>query len=283
MNRERLERVAREIERMQDDLHFADLYATFKSKLLDQIARGQMDDLTMQEYQRMVRRFFRPEYWQYLSNVFSDYVTLVDIINAEYNDMGWELNRSMDKVVSMERILNSRFGNYEDASVRFISKTIKEGIRDGLNHVEIGEKMSKSADRKVNFYADTLSRTAVKGYNRGLVKIKAEIADVRWFQYVGILRPGTRPFCCACLNQYFKSGEVRLMLNGHVSPVSQYAGGWNCHHDLEPDPDYTDADGDDRGFSAIEKREGGKIVRFFGTSEMSRAYDERKKMLKGKS
>lgn len=171
---------------------------------------------------------------------------------------------------------STKLGKYEDETCKAIARIIRKG---GDSWKDVAKNIEK-LDGRARTYADTLARTLTKGYGREGVKIKADIAEVYWFQYVGILRPATRPFCYACVNQYFSAQEIRLSMNGHVGPVSRFAGGWNCHHDLEPDLDFTDADGDKRGFRSIEKKEGRKTIRFFGDENSSRRYDAQKKRLK---
>lgn len=277
IDQKRVEQFRKEMAALYESLHFQEFYEISKAKIIDALARGNLDG-SMSEIKRHVKKLFHPQFADYLDNVFERYADVLAVVNSNYAGLGIDITRDMQKVQALEAVNNSRFGKYEDATVREIAHIVRKGMIKRQSWKEIAKQIG-GIDNKANFYADTLGRTLVKGYGREGKTIKANIAGVTWFEYVGIMRPNTRPFCAACRGAHFSSHEIRLSKNGQMSPVSRFCGGYNCHHDLEPDPDYSDKDGRGRGFHAIDKRENRREIRFWGTDSMERIYDGQKKRL----
>jgi len=279
MNADRAKKFQKEMAALYESLSFQDFYSVAKNKIIDALARGAIQGDSLSQVKRQVRKLFHSEFASYLDGVYERYTDTLHLVNDLYSDLGIDLTRDMQRILAIEAVNDSRFGRYEEATIREISRRVRKGIVAGDDWKTISKNIGK-IDARANFYANTLGRTLVKGYARESKVIKADIAEVVWYQYVGIVRPQTRPFCYACVNAHFSRAELRLSKNGMIQPVLRFAGGYNCHHDLEPDPDYTDEQGEARGFGPIEIHKRRRIIKFFGTPEMRRRYDSQERKLK---
>jgi len=280
VNKKRASEYAKQVEDLYEQLGFVGLYSTFKEKLLNFAAAVNFDSDELQDYINQVNVFWNPEYRYYMDDIVYVFDQTIAVANNYYGEWG-RVHKQMDKVRAAESVVNSKLGNYGEAAVEFISEKWRTSVLERESWQQLAERFKTSIDGKVVFHAETLGRTMAKGYSRRLKKIQADIAEIKYYEYVGIIRGSTRPFCLACNGHHFSANEIRLSGNGQIGPVIQYCGGYNCHHDLEPDPDYTKEDAEKRGvdWGIIEKREGSRIIRFYGTDAMSRAYDGQKKKL----
>jgi hypothetical protein len=129
--------------------------------------------------------------------------------------------------------------------------SMREELRDGTIDVlqdelaqgflireDLEELIFQYADGKAH-YARTNARMVVSSYNRiGREQIR-ESAGLQHGYYYGDARVNTRPFCLRLIDKVFTIQQIEQMDNGQLSPVSIYAGGWNCIHSwLWVDPEW---------------------------------------------
>lgn len=238
-NKDRAKRFNQMILDLEQEITFEELYETFRAKLLDRVARG---DLTGEEalrtFQRQVERIINPEYTQFVQKSFDAYDEVVTMANTEYSDIGPEVSRQYDRIQAIEQVNLTRLGQYKDATVKEISRRVRRNLSAGNPFQELANEIAGIGGR-VSSYAETLARTQVKGYSQAAKTEKARLGEVFFYQYVGIRRAETRVFCLELLDQgnvTFHVDDIRSMRNGQLGSVLTYRGGFNCHHDWEPDP-----------------------------------------------
>lgn len=238
IDRHRLTQFRREITQLQDSLSFDEFYRVIKAKILDALIRDNgrlFSELSANQQRSFVERLFKPEHAKYVAKIFSTYNDVLDVINQLYQDIGVNISRDFSKIRAIEEVNRTRLGDYQENAVRDIAKVLRAGIVKGENFRQITRRLI-GIDEKVTSYADTIARTQVKGYARVAKTEKARIAEVFLYQYVGIIRRTTRPFCLALIGTTHHINRIRKMRNGNLETVLNYCGGWNCHHDWEPDP-----------------------------------------------
>jgi hypothetical protein len=241
INRERAQKFQQEINALLQTLSFDSQYAIFKSQLLDYLS-GLIGKETpdQRELQNALGRMFNPQLGQFTRDVLKEFNTVIDLVNTDYKDMGVDVARDFPKLRAIEQTLKTNLGNYKDSTIRDINKKLRKGLIAGDNYRKIARELAK-ADDKSRFFAETIARTQVKAYGRVSKNTKSEIAAIVYFEYIGILRPTSREFCKLLVDTTHHIDDIRKMRNGNREPVLEFCGGWNCHHDWEPDPFATSA------------------------------------------
>jgi hypothetical protein len=220
-----------------DELGFDDFWEIYETKLLDYAARI-VDDISkpgIRDLKRETKRLFNPEIRDYTTKIFNSFGNVVDLVNTYYSEFGSNISRDITRLQSIERVTATRLGDYEKRIANDIANQIRKDLATGSNFKKVAKNISGFSDR-VNFYAETISRTQVKGYSRGGKEGKAKLAEVNFFEYVGIIQNNTRPFCRVLVGKTHHIKDIKRMRNGNLSPVITYCGGWRCQHDWEPDP-----------------------------------------------
>jgi len=235
IDKQRLQEFRRDLAALQAQLSFDEHYRVIRAKTLDALSRGLFKDLNQAQMQRFIERNFKPEHAKFIKKIFNTFNDVLSVLNELYKDLGVDVERNFNTLRAIESVNRTRLGDYEDNAVKAIARVIRVGITKNENFREITRRLI-GTDEKVTLYADTIARTQVKGYARTAKAEKARIAEVFLYEYAGILRRTTRPFCRALLGTTHHIDRINQMRNGNLNPVWQYCGGWNCYHDWEPDP-----------------------------------------------
>jgi len=273
IDRKRLAQFVREIQALQRSLSFDEFYEIVRAKVQDALARGLFKDLTLTQTRNVVSRYFRPEHQKFVAQIFDSYNQVIEIVNSHYNDLGVDISRDFAKIAAIEKINRTILGEYEESSIDQISKAIRKSLTEGLNERELRKRLI-GIDDKVTVYARTIARTQVKGYARASKSEKARLAEVIFFEYVGIKRKTTRPFCRALLDTTQHIDKIRKMRNGNLEPVETYCGGWNCHHDWEPNPSFKN---ETKGMSEQVFNDGARRVKLWTHRDMGQIIEEYKR------
>lgn len=238
VNQKRAKEFQQTIRDLQESLSFEEYNKVIQAKIIDFITRsGDFRDMTKQDLRRLIGNFFHPEYMKYNMQTESKILEGIDIVNALYDDIGPQVEQNWQTLLATEEVVRAKIGQYEKKAIEHYTYIMRKAARDALPVDEVAKRIA-DAGGKVEFYADTLARTGVKGIARTAKAEKARLGEVFWQQYVGIIRPETRPFCEAMKGQTRHVNTIRQMRNGQIEPVLHYCGGFNCHHDWEPDPFY---------------------------------------------
>lgn len=137
----------------------------------------------------------------------------------------------------LDELFKVDFGDYTIEEISSVKRIIWNGLQNNNSHVEIANQL-KSINGNVADNATSLSKTLVKAYGRIRTLQKALIAEIYWFEYVGILYEHTCSFCKSRLTHHFHIDEILAMKNGNLEPAIFFGGGFECTHDWEPDPFY---------------------------------------------
>lgn len=239
IDRQRAEQFSKQLRDIINPLSFDEGYEVFKSKLLDLISRGEIQGESLRDFINQIRSTFEPDFIKFVDRTERAYNDTLQLVNTHYNDLGIDIDRNMDRIRAIEEVNRTRLGKYKEEAVESISRTVRKGVLDGKNHLEIGDILSQQSDDAVKTYAQTLANTQVKGYGQVAKTEKARLGNVFYFEYVGIERDTTRTFCLELIRQSnptFHIDDIRKMSNGHGLNVEYYRGGYRCFHDWEPDP-----------------------------------------------
>ena len=238
INKKRLQEFRREISGLQSQLSFEEFYRVIRAKILDSLSRDDarsFKDLTAAQQRQFIERLFRPGHEDYTKKIFRTFGDTLDVVNELYKDLGVDINRDFSKIRAIEKVNLANLGDYKDSTVKDIQTVIRKGLIEGENFKEITRRL-QTLDEKVVGYAETIAKTQVKGYARIAKSEKARIAEVFLYEYTGIVRAVTRPFCNALIGTTHHIDRIHKMRNGNKEPVITYCGGWRCVHDWEPDP-----------------------------------------------
>lgn len=269
-----------EMQRLEDSLDWQQYWDVIKNRIIDALARGTFAPEDREDFKRQIRELTGEQFRGWMDDIYDTFQESLYVVNNLYQDMGVNITRDMTDIRAIEQTNATRIGKFEDATIRRIADTLRPALLKGMEWQDVADELKK-IDSKTQFYGDTLARTLVKGYGRYAKRIKADMAGIKYYEYVGPNRANTRPFCFALNGHHCSAGEIRLSKNGHGIPVKGYCGGYNCHHEWEPDPFFTDEDAAGRGdVKSREFKEGRRTVRFFGTDAQAQTYRERRDFLK---
>lgn len=237
LNRTRLREYRKQIADLQRSIGFTEKWRTIAAKLLDLLSRrpNPFANLNREQQRRVIESIFRPESQRFTDEIFRIFNQILEVINTLYNDMGVDIQRDFSKIRAIEKVIRTYLGAYEEDEIDRIRREVREGLARNENYRQIKERLQRVGGA-VGFYADTLARTQIKSYGRIAKAEKARISEIFFFEYVGILRDTTRPFCEALIGTVHHLSQIEKMRNGNLEPVLIHCGGWNCFHDWEPDP-----------------------------------------------
>jgi hypothetical protein len=235
IDRERFEEYQDELQSQLQGLSATEKFKALRSKLLGYIARNDPPPGDTERIRRLVRELFGEEMASYTDQIVERYEATQELVNEYYNDLGMDLSRDMPRVRAIEQAQRGELGRYYESTKEEIARRVSRGLAQRESPQEIARRITPVTDKAAR-YAQTIAQTSVKGHSRALKHEKARIAGVQYFEYAGIIRSTTRPFCRAMVGTTHHIDDIRKMRNGNREPVETYCGGWNCIHSLEPDP-----------------------------------------------
>lgn len=218
-----------------ESLSFEERRATIEAKLLDWLSRTDASESEPSRIQRRVSEILNDEISDWAAEIFDRHERTVDLVNDLYDDVGDDVGRTHQRIQAIEAVNIGELGDYQRGIETEIRGAIQDGLRAGEGVDGLRERISPIS-LKARAYADTIAKTHVKSYGRALKATKARLASVPAFEYVGIVRDTTRPFCRNLVGSTHHVDDIRRMRNGNREPVHLHCGGWNCIHDWEPDP-----------------------------------------------
>jgi hypothetical protein len=125
-----------------------------------------------------------------------------------------------------------------DQAVASVSRGIVQSSLLGTGRAQTIKAISQAVDSNLNKYAATYYDTALNTFDRTVHWQAYTAAGVSKFVYVGPADIKTRPFCSTHLNKVYTKTQMAAMTNGtSLSPVSRFAGGYNCRHHWMPAPE----------------------------------------------
>lgn len=246
INRERLNQYLEEIDRLQKRLDIKIEYTYFRAKLQDFMAKNESDlkGMTKADWMREIEKRFNPHYQRFVRDIFLNFNDVVDMVNEKYDDFDVDISRDFEKIRAIEAINRTQLGQFEEASIKDMSKTIRKQLMEGMDVKQLSAYLQQHTDKKIQSYANVLARTQTAGYGQELKNEKARIAEVKLFQYVrnSPLRPNSHSFCTLMHDRTCHIDDIMKMKNAQLEPVITYRGGYNCIDQWEPDPLATEKD-----------------------------------------
>lgn len=238
MNNARYTQYVKEITGLIGDVGSQSFFQLLRDKILDYLSRPRAKSMSVNDLIREMTPLFDSEYQPFVKSVINSWHDSIDVVNDLYEDMGNKIPVDHSRLLALERLNNVDFGNYAESTLKAIAKKSQEVLARGGTLQELRDTIA-SIDSQAKHYADTLAKTQIKRHSRLAKNEKANLAEVFIYQWVGRIRSTTRPMCYACRGKHFHISQISMMRNGNLEPVLDNAGGWNCIHDLEPDPDAT--------------------------------------------
>lgn len=273
VDRERYKEYKGEVDALRKDLSLDDNFDAVESKLLDYLAKNDVDPEDTLRIRTVSRQLLDDELEPFVDRIFSRYEDLIDVVNTLYDDLGVDVTRDLQRVRAIEHITSHELGEYKESTVQQITRSLRKGLFEGDRTEELIKRIMP-ASKKARLYGRTIAQTHIKAYGRAMKAEKARIAEVEYYEYVGVVRPVTRPFCRWLVGTTHHVHDIRKMSNGNRDPVLTYCGGWNCVHDWEPDP-FAKASSDGE-FVTIE--EGSSTLRLRGDEDAQGRYEEAKEL-----
>jgi len=242
IDQERYETYKSEVEEYIQSLSPAERQEAVKAKLLDWLARTDVDAKDQLAIQRKTREFFDdafdgddPEWSDINDELAERYEQTTETVNRLYDDVGDHISREMQQVRAIEQANEAALGEYRESTIQEIRTEIQNGLAAGDDVDALRDRIAPISS-KASFYAETIAKTHVKSFGRAVKAEKARLGNVPTFEYVGIIRSTTRPFCRELVDTTHHIDDIRKMRNNNREPVLIHCGGWNCIHDWEPDP-----------------------------------------------
>lgn len=253
IDRARFTAFAEELESIRLGVSPEEAMARLRARLLDWIARRGLSMLDAAETGVRLRELLGEELAPFVADVVRSYQETLDLVNQHYADLGIDIRRDLPRVAAIERANSLDLGNYEDDIVRRIQEATRRAVVEHATVRELGATLRRLGDRST-VYGLTLARTQIKTVSRVAKAEKARIADVQYFEYVGLRRRSNRPFCHVCAGLTLHIDTIHQLRNGNREPVLLTGGGWNCIHDWEPDPFATAPSPDTMLYSFLDGR-----------------------------
>lgn len=83
---------------------------------------------------------------------------------------------------------------------------------------------------------EIVAATLMVAFKRAKNLYDATIADIKKFEYVGVVYKDTRKFCISKIGKNFSLSKIEKMSNAELNPPIIFGGGWGCPHIWEPNP-----------------------------------------------
>lgn len=235
VDRERLAEYTDELLTLVEQARPEAAYRLLRSKLLDLLASGTIERADLAELEAVLREILGPVYGRIVRDVEAYYADLVELTNAYYRDLGLELRRDHTRIRAIEQTIGAEIGRYQEQTVHEVARRLRVALVERESPAEARRRLV-GISKKVDAHSETLAQSQLLRYARVLKYEKALQAEVTFFEYVGLVTSGTRPFCRAMVGQTCALDTVLLLRNANREPVIENCGGWNCKHLWEPDP-----------------------------------------------
>jgi hypothetical protein len=243
---DRLIAYLKDLEDIQDRLRFGGYYDNFQAKLMEYLEKNQIKKLKQAQARRLVDRYFPNEYGTFVGDVLNEYNNMIELVNEKYADLGVDISRDFSELRRIETVNRVRLGGFREDLSDYIARKVRVGLTEDMDYTELANYLRKDAGGTVKFYANTLAKTQISGYGQVAKTEKARIAEVELFTFIGLpLRENSHAFCVAMYDVTSHIDDIKKMKNGTYGrlPVLYYGGGYNCVHDMEPDPLAKEASG----------------------------------------
>lgn len=233
VNQARYQRFQADLVALQKSLTRPSYFKALESKLLDYVARNQPTDDASLRIE--ITRLFDDEFNPFVRRVFQTYDDVLAAVNQHYAELAVDVARDVARIQAIERANAADLGQYRADTLARIQQATREALFSDEGAEALADRIGATSDRARDF-ARTLAQTQIMVVGRVAKTEKARLADVHYFEYVGIVRETTRPFCEDLAGTTHHLDAIHQMRNFNKEPVIDNCGGWNCVHEWEPDP-----------------------------------------------
>lgn len=248
-----------DLDRLSRTLSAEQIRHTIEARLVDWLARQDLDALNLSAIEQAVRDLFTPEARAYIENAFEAYRATLRLVNQHYDDLPAEITRDLQRIRAIEQIAAQEWGNYSTDTIRSLADALRESVTRRERVQEFADRIQPISAR-VERYAVAIAQTQLKTVARAAKNEKARIGGVEFFEYVGLRRDSNRMFCHLMIGQTVHLSTIAQLRNGNREPVHDNCGGWRCIHDLEPDP-FADSESEGTLYTV---EEGTRLLRVYG-------------------
>lgn len=236
IDRPRFDRFRAEIDALAEAVPAAEFGRAVRDRLAGYVERNGIPDGSDLELVRLVERLLGDDYAALASAIVRQFTEARDLVNELYADIGdVDVTADTRRLTRIERAVRFDIGQYDEAIARDLARAareslaLREDVRDLIQRIE-------KVGGKAETYASTLGNTYTLRYARATKSERARIGGIQFFEYVGAIRPTTRPFCLERVGKTYSTSSILAMRNGNLEPVIECCGGWQCAHHWEPDP-----------------------------------------------
>lgn len=234
---ERYNRWRDELENLLNDLSPTERLKSLEARIFDFLAKRDIDPENAPRIRRLLAGAVDEELQPVIEEVFSKYEDTIGLANQLYADeLGVDVSRDWDRIRAIETATAQEWGSYKDKTIQNLTDTVRKGLVANDTTEQLQERIQQEATGKAERYAKTIADTQVSTYSRALKVEQARKGGVTHFEYVGVVRNVTRPFCRAHAGTIHTLSQIQELRNGNREPPLINAGGWRCVHSWEPDP-----------------------------------------------
>lgn len=223
--------------KLRGKLKFSEFEELLSNRVIDFISKNPKADRNT--IRREMERIFGSTYKPMIDKAMNQYDDLLKGVNGIYENIGSDLSGKIDRLQALKATAQLRYGRFNESGLSLLQRTINKGLADGLSLRDLRDAVSKIGGR-VGFYSETISMTQYSAYGQSMKNIKADLAGMATFEYVGNLRVTSRMFCQKHVGKIYTKSEIVALDNdpdlgqAGIKPVAVYKGGWGCAHDWEP-------------------------------------------------
>lgn len=242
VNKKTVKEFQAELNKLAKDIKMKSFIKVMEDKILDYIQKHR--DVDLFELRALIKESFGQQFEKYVISVFKKYNSTLEVVNEIYADLGIDVQRNLTQIQRIEAVNQIKLGRYKDEAIKEIQRRTRKALIKKFTFKEFSEDLA-AVDEKVSHYSDTIATTQLRAYAQTAKNFKANIAEVFYYEYVGVIRKNTRAFCKGMLGQTFHINQINkfnesVVGPAFINPCIIYKGGWNCLHDWEPDPFYKD-------------------------------------------
>lgn len=240
VNKKTVKEFQAELKRLSKNVKLKSFIKVMEDKILDYIQKHR--DVDIFELRSLIKQTFGQQFEKYVTLIFGKYNNTIEIVNELYADLGIDVERSFTQIRRIEGVNQIKLGRYKEEAIKEIQKRTRQALIKKYTFKEFSETLA-AVDEKVSHAADTIATTQLRAYAQTAKNFKANIAEVLFYEYVGVIRKNTRAFCKGTLGQTYHIDQINkfnesVVGPAFIKPCIIYKGGWNCLHDWEPDPFY---------------------------------------------
>jgi leucyl aminopeptidase (aminopeptidase T) len=185
---------------------------------------------------RSLTRLIKKSGLNSLNTVITSFFDSVEDESARllFNSTKIDLNKLNEAIINRAEIL-SQIGldkdldNIQDNLKKRMRKKLKVSTLKKMNQDEM-KTFVNSLMKATIAQTETVTTTAVMGYDRAVTTFKANSVGLNKFKYAGQKDSINRAFCKTKVGEMFSDEESKRWRNGQKSPANIYLGGYNCRH-----------------------------------------------------